>query len=1006
MLGARDALDAGQNAKAEAMARAILGSQPQALVEASALETLVNALVNLDRGESDEALSGAQRCLELRTRLLRGDDPDLARAHSVLARVQRARRQYDEALASYQRALDGLAPVAEVQAEVVANIRMNRANLLVSRGNADVAVVELGEVLETYQRLFGEQHRLTAFAHYNLARGQERLGELEAALSHHEAAVAIRTALLPAEAALCATSAHEYGELLQAVGALSEARERFALALRLREQELGGTARPTLDSLDKLGDVELALGRPELAREHFERAQVARQAALEPNHVDLARSERNLGNVALELGDWETARARFERALAIREAQAKRSTQREAEELNNLAVAMGEAGDAAAATATYRRLLTLHAQVLPEDHVDLAKDRLNLALSRLREGDPSEAEQLAQAATTQLASADDPVALRSALLVRGNVHLERDRLELAQQDFQASVELSTKLYGAEHVETAYAMEWLARSLARRGETDAALDAALAAERISRRDLRERTQALPEREALRYREAGHVGLGLALALAETAPSRWLEIYDAVVQSRALVLDELSQRDAAKLDPERAALRQRARERYSFASARGADAAELERLRAAKEQTERAPAPRAAELERTPGAREVLAELSPGELLLSYVLADTDEGALLIGIAADRSGVQRVRKLAAAGEIAHAIAIWRAAILSQSDRVELAARALDAVLIEPFAIELRAAERIFVVAAGPLHLVPFVALVDSEGRYRLEMPAIWHLLDTERDRVAFAKQTKLRQDRPSLLAVGGADFGPLRGEMPACPKLSELRFEMLPGSAREARAIAELWRGQKQTLLGAQASEPQVLAAMQRAEVVHLATHGFFLPRDCSPQAPNADRVRGLGKLVRPPSAQATPAQAAESPLLRSGLALAGANQRSQSRDGRSDGILTAEELGGLELSHVEWMVLSACDTGLGELAAGEGVLGLRRALRRAGAATVLMSLWPIDDESASTWMLELYRARFAERLDTARAVRAAQWSALRRGAHPFEWAGFVAVGDWR
>ena len=100
------------------------------------------------------------------------------------------------------------------------------------------------------------------------------------------------------------------------------------------------------------------------------------------------------------------------------------------------------------------------------------------------------------------------------------------------------------------------------------------------------------------------------------------------------------------------------------------------------------------------------------------------------------------------------------------------------------------------------------------------------------------------------------------------------------------------------------------------------------------------------------------------------------------------------------------------MLSACDTGVGEVKAGEGVLGLRRAFQVAGARTLIMSLWAVEDESARAWMRALYEARLSKRLDTAEAVREASLSVLRErreqglSTHPVYWAGFVAAGDWR
>jgi CHAT domain-containing protein len=134
-------------------------------------------------------------------------------------------------------------------------------------------------------------------------------------------------------------------------------------------------------------------------------------------------------------------------------------------------------------------------------------------------------------------------------------------------------------------------------------------------------------------------------------------------------------------------------------------------------------------------------------------------------------------------------------------------------------------------------------------------------------------------------------------------------------------------------------------------------------------------------------------------------------MAGANRRAAAGPEEDDGILTAEEVASLNLEGTEWAVLSACDTGLGEFKAGEGVLGLRRAFQIAGARTVIMSLWSVDDQATRVWMRALYDGRLNKRLNTADAVREASLAVLRArrssglSTHPFYWAAFVAAGDW-
>jgi CHAT domain-containing protein len=113
-----------------------------------------------------------------------------------------------------------------------------------------------------------------------------------------------------------------------------------------------------------------------------------------------------------------------------------------------------------------------------------------------------------------------------------------------------------------------------------------------------------------------------------------------------------------------------------------------------------------------------------------------------------------------------------------------------------------------------------------------------------------------------------------------------------------------------------------------------------------------------------------------------------------------------------DIAAASLEEARWVVLSACDTGLGDSRAYEGAFGLRRAFHLAGARTVIMSLWRVDDAATADWMAALYAARFEHGAGAADAVAAAQRATLtaRRAAgldpHPYYWAAFISAGDWR
>jgi len=341
-------------------------------------------------------------------------------------------------------------------------------------------------------------------------------------------------------------------------------------------------------------------------------------------------------------------------------------------------------------------------------------------------------------------------------------------------------------------------------------------------------------------------------------------------------------------------------------------------------------------------------------------------------------------------------------------------------------------------VFIVPDGSLSLVPFVALPIGQRSYLIERAPVIHYQSSERDLIP--SSVGIGSAEQGLLAVGGPAFddstlfgaarakplapsGPRPTQMATrsvaapCDASSGLQgtFSPLGGTLKEVRDLASVWNMSARSrseasrvLVGQEASEPTLKNEAHRYRVLHLATHGFFLGDTCLPGTANTRAVGGLVVATK----QRVPAAAMANPLLLSGLALAGANRRGAALPGEDDGILTAEEVATLDLGGVEWAVLSACDTGLGEIRAGEGVLGLRRAFQIAGAKTVIMSLWAVDDQATREWMVTLYEGRFQKQLSTADAVHAATVARLRDrrskglSTAPFYWAAFVAAGDWR
>jgi CHAT domain-containing protein len=328
-------------------------------------------------------------------------------------------------------------------------------------------------------------------------------------------------------------------------------------------------------------------------------------------------------------------------------------------------------------------------------------------------------------------------------------------------------------------------------------------------------------------------------------------------------------------------------------------------------------------------------------------------------------------------------------------------------------------------VLVVPDGSIGLVAFAALPWGAAGYLVEGGPTLHYLSAERDLLR-----PLPTDTPrSLLALGGPDYDEVLGaaadrpssapktsaaaakrptaDAPACEARGPLVFPFLPHAAAEATEVARLWERARagdrlRLLVGREASERALKLSASSNAILHLATHSFFRPSECTPVAAALRGGEAETEMTHVLSAN---------PLFQSGLALAGAN-RPADVVGGEDGLLMAAEVAELDLARVEWVVLSACGSGVGRVQPGEGVLSLQRAFVIGGARTVVMSLWSVEDAYARHWSRALYESRLLHGASTSEAVRLAHLEVLTRarealGAAPAAlWAPFVASGDWR
>jgi CHAT domain-containing protein len=364
--------------------------------------------------------------------------------------------------------------------------------------------------------------------------------------------------------------------------------------------------------------------------------------------------------------------------------------------------------------------------------------------------------------------------------------------------------------------------------------------------------------------------------------------------------------------------------------------------------------------------------------------------------------------RTVDLGPAPAIDQAASTFRDALASGDAAWQRPAQALYSLAFQPLRPLLGNVRRLFLAPDGQLNLVPFAALHDGKGP--LVDSFDFTYLTSGKDLVPRPQDIPLSR---SLVVLADPDFGASPSSAPDAQRqqpesraqrssterffstlradLAERTWVPLPGTRQEAEAIQRLLP-QAQLLLGAEATKQRLLE-LSAPGVLHIATHGFFLEDSVTPEGSRA--VGSFGALSGAPATQHLP-----DPLLRSGLVLSGAAaQQPHSPDGS---LVTALELAGLDLWGTELVVLSACETGRGDIKLGQGVYGLRRALLSAGAETVVSSLWKVNDDTTRQLMQGYYRHLLAGEPRVS-ALRAAMLELRQAHPHPSAWAPFIALG---
>ncbi|HEX9794992.1 MAG TPA: CHAT domain-containing tetratricopeptide repeat protein, partial [Planctomycetota bacterium] len=843
-----------------------------------------------------------------------------------------------------------------------------------------------------------------AYALEALGACQFRMGRYERAASCFEDGIAIRRKVFGAEHLDTATLVHDLAIVRQNQGRSDEARALYDQAIAAKVTEVGREHPETAVTLHALAKLFLEQGLYDEARPLLVEAREIRERTLGKDHFLVATSIQDLALLDRDEGNLDAALAGLEKALDMRRKVFGDRHRQVGFSLHNLAEVLEARGDDAAAQRYFEEALAVRRAVLDAGHPHVAASLHGL----------------------------------------GRVLWHRGDLEGARERLEQALAIREAVLLPEHPDRARNLHDLALLHADRGDFPAAWARAREAVSALEEHLQRVLWAQTESERFRFLESRHTALAILTSLAQRSGDPQAEriAYQAVLDwkggatramlrgkarleagldegQRALLEDlraaqaELSalmfSKDTAQRDTQVAALRdERARLELALNRSMGKQQADP-----------------AVDLD---ALRHALAAAAPDAAAVDFLVLSQYEPAA----GADRAGAFGVPRLLVWTVRAGAEGVQRQDI-GPADEVETLVRAfledlvarrggegldggdagpnsndvLRARLWDPLAAAIGPAGLVFLSPDSFLGGLPFETLQGGDTAYLIEDFAFVY----QEDLVSLLTPPRARPQGHGLLAIGGVDYG--RRAPGTVVSAARKYWPTLSATGPEADAVSQIHRDAfgaaepRELLEGEAASEGVLKAALPEYEFLHLATHGYFEPEGL---ASMFERVVEDGRRVQ--RMRAPDRQLVRSlPGLLSGLICAGANLPVSGQG--DDAYLTAEEVSWLPLTGVDTVVLSACETGLGRAQAGEGMLGLRRSFRMAGARTVISSLWEVRDAETGKLMQAYYRNLWLEGRGKLESLRAAQLEMLdenRRSkagkGRPSTWGAFVLSGDWR
>ena len=975
-------------------------------------------------GESHWKTTDARLMLaevELLPKLTKEQRTDLHKADQIMEEVDRLKVQgkYQQAGELAEKVLSIRRTILGEKNEHYARTLNNLAVLFKLQGLFAKAEQLYKESVAIKKEVLGLNHpdyALTVNNLANLYRSQSLFAKAEPLFME---VMAIRKGVFGEKHPDYAQSLNDLGVLYHLQGLFLQAEPFFKQALAIREKVPGIKHPDYAVSLNNLGELYRSNGMFAKAEPLFKQALAIRKEVLGVKHEDYANSLNSLALLYGAQGLFEKAEGLYKEALAIRKEDLGEKNPNYALTLDNLAALYYSQDFLEQAEALHARALAIRKEVLGTKHPDYITSLNNLALIYSDRADSPAMFVKAEAFLMEAMTINKEVLGKrhpnyaSSLNNLAFLYYRSAQFEKAEPLYREALAIRKEVLGENHLDYVTSLNNLALLYGSQGLVAKAEPLFKQAIGIMERQLEETAASQSETGQLAYTARTRFYLNNLLSLKGTNTT---DLYDIAFRWRGAVTARQAFSRAAHIINPSPVIRDTLKDLRTVAvqlsnlvhnppkPGSGVNVIALrEELNDRRDNLEKKLGEVSKEFDKYLAYRKLtpaeVQKLLPENAALVDFLAYKDKIATFVItrkeiVRVDLMGGSELTELIQ--DFRNPLSLKRTRPVQENDESEL-----YKTVWEPLLPHLGDSKLILICPDGPLCQLPFAALRGKDPKkYLIEEVAIAVIPVPRMLPVLLAKDSAKPNTVLSLLAIGDVDFGPGRS------------WDPLAGTKSEIETIENLFRQGKpnaafKTLTRGNATQATIRNVAGNYRYLHFATHGFF--NTATPRLKLEGRGEGLsGEQNR---------MSILNPNLLCGLVCAGANKPKLDDDGR----LTALEIMDLDLSGVELAVLSACETGLGKIEQGDGVMGLQRAFQLAGVRTTVTSLWKVPDAATSSLMIRFYENKLMKSMPTLEALREAQLWVLNNGVKagilaeepkngrrtpPLYWAAFTLAGDWR